>query len=102
MEGVAGVFEFRTKLVEIINGSVEDHADLSVGREHGLASGVAEIENGQTPMGESRAGPGMESFGIGPPVCERLRHRPSGVFGGGSVGVDNTGDSTHAIFERLY
>jgi hypothetical protein len=42
--------QVRPQLQEVIDGAVEDHSHLPVGGEHGLAAGVAEIEDGKAPM----------------------------------------------------
>ncbi len=97
-EAVAGGFQFQAQLGEVVDGSVEGDADVTVFGEHGLAAGFTQIEDGQAAVSEDGAGPLVKAFGVGTAAGERLHHGANAIRRGcGQCLSGEAGDATHGV-----
>ncbi len=71
-------FEFGAQFMEVVDGAVENHRNLPVGRKHRLPAGFAQVEDGQPAVRQHGAFPDLNTFVVRTTPREGGAHHPRG------------------------
>jgi hypothetical protein len=103
LKPVAGRFEKRAELAEVVNRAVEYHADGAVGRGHRLYAGSAQIEDREPSVTQDGAIKAGHAFGVRSPAGERTGHLVHDGLGALDVlKPGNSGDPAHGYFSVAF